>query len=86
MEAQCNKHNIEEALKLEQDTKRDGTPHKTKNKQRATIINKWKKEQKQLRDFFLSHQKERDSGDYKNYKFRRGITDNRQNLNGDTSS
>ena len=77
LEASCNKHNIQEARKLEPVYKTDGTIHKTKAKQQQTIINGWIKEQKKLKQFFLSHQYEGDKNDYKRYKFRKGITDTR---------
>ena len=78
LEAQCNKHNIEEAEKLEVSLKADGTVHKTKEAEKKAIINRWKKENKALKKFF----EERKKPGKKNgrYTFRRNITDTRGHL------
>ncbi len=77
LEAKYNKHNIAVAEQLEDVLKSDGTIHKTKTKQRASIINKWKLENKKLKNFFIKHKDNKH--EYKRYAFRRGITDNRWN-------
>jgi len=77
LEAECNKHNIREAEKLEDELKSDGSIHKTRMKQRVTIVNRWKKEQKALKKFFIAHRKEGNKHDNKRYSYRTGITNNR---------
>ena len=78
LQARCNKHNIAVALELEDILKSDGAIHKTKTKQRTSIINGWRKENKKLKTFFIEHKDKRNG--YKGYAFRRGITDNRWNI------
>ena len=77
LEAQCLKHNIEETKKLDPILKKDKSLHKTKMKQRETIIRGWEKEIKKLRKFFNEHKTGGNKNDYKRYKFRRGISDGR---------
>ncbi len=77
LEAQCNKYNIQEAKKLEPVYKSNGEIHKTKMKQKDTIINGWIKEQKKLKQFFIEHQHKGSTNDWKRYKYKTGVTDNR---------
>jgi hypothetical protein len=55
LEAQCLRENIEEAKKLPPITKKDGSIHKTKMKEREATIKRWEKEIEQLRKFFNTH-------------------------------
>ena len=75
LEAECDKHNIEEAMKLDPIVKANGELHKTKMKQRETIIKGWEKEIKNLRKFFEAHKKSGKLNDYKRYSFRTGVSE-----------
>jgi len=80
LEASCNKHNIEEAKKLEPILKKDGSIHKTSMKRRDTIIRGWEKEIEKLRKFFKEHKIGSKHNDWKRYKYKRGITNNRRGV------
>ena len=77
LEAKCNKHNIAEAKKLSPDLRANNEIHKTKTKERQVIVNRWIKEQKNLKKFFVAHQKE---GTYERYKYRKTVTPGRNHL------
>lgn len=85
-EAACNKHNIKEAMKLEPDYKKDGSIHKTKTAERKATVNRWKKEMRQLKEFFVKRQYEGSIGDYVRYSYRREYSESRGHLKDHTSS
>jgi hypothetical protein len=80
LEAQCLKHNIEEARNLEPILKKDGSIHKTKMKHRETIIRGWEKEVKKLRKFFNEHKTGGKPNDWKRYKYKERITNGRNHI------
>jgi hypothetical protein len=83
LEAACNKHNVEEARKLEVEYKKDGSIHKGKADLKARTIRKWIKENKALKKFFLAHKKPRK---YDEYRYKRNVTDRRNGLQDYSSS
>jgi CCR4-NOT transcriptional regulation complex NOT5 subunit len=55
-------------------------------KQRETITRGWEKEIKKLRKFFNEHKTGGNKNDYKRYKFKKGISDNRIGIENTTES